>query len=500
MDGGTPSAEREPVGGRRGFNMRRVLLWRGGVRFYEPGAFIFDPRQRAFIGPEPPLDEPVVLIDANIFGGHTLHQAAAILRKMGYQIAGFAGSLVPGSPMQDRVLVVLEPPPMGKPIVFISGLAATGKSAVAAMIAIMSNAPYIKWSRFVSNPGRYGEMAAEREREDPLIFARAAIEELRAIPPETPIVLDGVKDLSVVYFLSYATSRPAILIYVEAPASLRQFIMKHRGHPDDRFWQERDQLFRPRLEEIRQNALVMDLASNDHREIVQVLSVHGIKPRLPMQSVPALLDKFFVLDFIEYIADHPLASLSISDIPEEWVFHRRYVERYRVPDDLRSLVCVVASAFRIIDDILDESQTRVLRDSLGERMIEAMWVSHGIWVAIARAMAMLSAAVLHPIAPESGFRAMLRRVVNAVRVEMRADAENRPLTREEYELTLDREIAFREWVARISGYPIDLARKEAIEAQMKNDAYAARSSKAEDALERRRVERIFNSEEGGATW
>ncbi|MEM1551036.1 MAG: hypothetical protein QXH03_00010 [Candidatus Bathyarchaeia archaeon] len=458
----------------------RVLIWRGGIRFYQDGDFIFDPRHGDFIGPRPPPREKVTIVDANVFGGHTLFAVAQRLRQMGYEIEGFAGNTLPSSPLRE-IVSPLEVPKPASPIIFFAGYPGSGKSAVAAMVARMVGAYRIKWASFIEEPGLYGEKAALKEEEDPLFFARKAFPHLCSVPPEIPVVLDGVKDMRVVQFLAYTTSRPAILIFVQAPDWLRHFVCQARQDPDDLFWKERDELFAPRLEEIRRQSLLLQMDSNDHREILELLRLHGIRPRLPLNSVPVLFDKFFALEFILYVTRVIPLAISISDIPDDWIFHHRYVERYPVPEELKKLVCAIATSFRIIDDILDEDMERRIREGGSVKFIPALWAVEGVWVAVAKAMAMLSAAARHPaFDPE-----MVRRVVRAVWIELEADAGGRPLTPAEYELTLEREAAFREWVARISGYPIEKAREEAIRAQIENDRMAK-------GLEAKRVEGIYH--------
>lgn len=451
--------------------MERVLIWRGGVRFYRPGDFIFDPGAGEFIGPRPPEGVDICIVDANVYSGQTVFSVAQQLRRS-YRVVEYRGTTAIFNLWGERIKPeVPYPPAHQSPLVFVSGAAGCGKSAIATMIAAMAGGQRIKWAEFVQFPGAYGEAAARLEQHDPLVFARQAVETLRAIP--VPIVLDGVKDFLVTQFIAYATGRPSILLFVQSPQWLRNFILRTRGDSDDRFSAKRDALFAPRLAALRQRALVLDTASNDHSEIVELLAIHGIRAEMPL-TCPVLLNKPFILDLPEYLvlSARSAPSVSLRDIPAEWCFHRRYVERYPVPQPLQHWVCTVASAFRIMDDILDESPTRTIRDSSGTRSIPAAWVTDGAWVALMRATAMICAAARHPEAEKTGFHEMLRRVFAAVRVELKADREKRRLNADEYDATLDREIAFREWVARLSNYPVDQARLEAREAQIKNDQYA----------------------------
>ncbi|WP_322797963.1 class 1 isoprenoid biosynthesis enzyme, partial [Thermoflexus sp.] len=371
----------------------------------------------------------------------------------------------------------------------------SGKSVLAEMIARAAGGRRVKWARFVPNPGRYGEEAAREEAKDPLVFAKAAREALLAIPCQEVVVLDGPKSVEAIEFITYTLSRPALLLWVEAPSWLRQFILNTRRDPDDPFEEERAALFAARWEEIRRRALVVDLSSNDHRHALEALAAHGIFPRIPMESVPVLLDRGFVLGMLlHFTRDQPL-RISINDIPCDWVFHVSYSDRFprlRQDPQLQHIVHVIASAFRLVDDVLDESPTRRLR--MGDRVeeIPAHWTVEGAWVAVMRAVAMLCAArnALAERGALEGFMEMMERVVRAVSVELEADRERRPLRPDEYALTLERESAFRVWVARMVGEDPEWAAREGVMDQMKNDR---RALEARKGLEARRVAEIFSS-------
>lgn len=47
----------------------RVLIWRGGVRFYKKEDYIFDVVRGRFIGEKPPKNRKLIVIDNNIFSG-----------------------------------------------------------------------------------------------------------------------------------------------------------------------------------------------------------------------------------------------------------------------------------------------------------------------------------------------------------------------------------------------------------------------------------------------
>lgn len=459
----------------------RVLLWRGGVRFYEKGDYIFDVVRGRFIGEKPPKDRKLVVIDSNIFSGHTIFTAIQKLRSLGYQIESAAGNIVSNIKNLENVIKTLPPKPVNsKPIIFICGLPGSGKSFLTAMIEKMTQSVVIKWGKLVAettNPGLYGEGALKLEKQDPLYFAKKALPQLKKIPLNKVIILDGAKDIVTIEFLAYALGRPTIVLYLETPNWLRKILCKYRRDSDDEYFEERDKLFKNRLRKIRSKSIVLKPNSNDHYEALTLLKIHGINPRLSMKKVPVLFDKFFALESILYVTEQIKCYIDIDDIPEEWIFHKRYVERYPIPESLRKAVCIVASAFRIIDDIIDEDVERRIRSEKGkESTITAFWIQDGVYIALVKALIMLKAAAdyfkeYEKILKNSplSYNEMVKRVVKAVWIELTAEAEERQLTDNEYTATLDREIAFREWIASISGYPLEKARKEAIKAQIKND-------------------------------
>lgn len=474
----------------------RVLIYRGGLVFYEPGDLIYDP-QEGWIGPSPEPGAELVLVDANIYSGSTVYRIRQKLEESGYRVAGFAGSLAPGVTIRFPVpFQKMTPPSPGAPMVVVAGKPATGKSAIAEMIARMTGGQKIKWAGFVKNPGRYGEVAAELEKHDPLVFARDAYLELRDIPREKVIVLDGPKSMHVIDFLAYSLSRPTILLWVEAPGWFREFILKTRGDPDDPFDLQREELFADRLSRIRERSIIVDMASNNHLHALQMLESHGIRPRLRMETVPVLMDRMFILEMLQYFVSGRGLRIRMEDIPPEWAFHTSYSRRFpslRTRVRLQKIVHMVASAFRIIDDVLDESTTRRIRSENLVEEVPAHWVVEGAWVAIMRAMAMIIAArndLMDGWGKEAvdQFVRMVLLVTEAVFVELKADLENRPLTPEEHPLTLKRETAFREWVARMLGEDPEKAAREGIEDQIKNDLYAFMTGKGHEA---RRVSQIF---------
>jgi len=66
----------------------------------------------------------------------------------------------------------------------------------------------------------------------------------------------------------------------------------------------------------------------------------------------------------------------------------------------------------------------------------------------------------------------------AVLIELQAELEGRELTPEEYELTLEKESAFREWIAAIAGLDKNALAEEGRKAQLKNDLLSLEDARA----------------------
>lgn len=452
-----------------------VFLWRGGVKHYlrfpllpdGRRGFVYDPRVGSWIGQALDPGTAIVLVDDETWSGATLYRVAQTLERAGYHVVGLAADIASGP--RDGIRPLPAPTP-ASPLVALMGLPGTGKSALARMLAHRVPGVYVKWSRVVTSvchPGRYGEEAARLEAADPLVFARLAVEQMSGTPRESWVILDGVKDARALLFMAFALHRPLIPLILEEDEETRQHIVAWRGDADDVYDRERRRLFADRLEELQRMSLRLDL-NRPHPWVRALLARHGY----PLQgTVPGtILAKRFLVDFVLHNVLN--AQMTLPTPPEGLIFHTRYSRRYPVPTDLAPIVNTVASAFRILDDILDEATERRIVDEAGqERHIPAAWVQIGVWRSVFYTVWMLAWARSH--APDtSGYDNMLRRVASAVRVELRADEEQRPLTRGEYQTTLDREGAFREWVARLSGYPLAAARKEGIDAQKRNDTFA----------------------------
>ena len=450
-----------------------AFLWRGGVKHWlrltcGGGKFVWNPRHRTWIGPVPRPGARIILVDDDVWSGTTLLCARDALRHQGYDVAGFAANVrgrvaLPG-------LIRLPAPVPRAPLVSVSGRPGTGKSALAHQFAEASGGAHVRWAGFVASPGRCGEQAARAEAEDPLVFARRAAALLASADPQGWIILDGPKSWTAVQFLAYALNRPLIPVFVEGDEETRRMVVRWRGDADDQFDAERDALFRERFEELRQHSFVLDPNAPDHGGVVDALAAHGL--RLPLTVGNTVIGKEFLVKLVLREVQ-AVAHGEAPDIPEDLVFHHRYSQRYGVPGREAQTVDLTASAFRIIDDIIDEHETRRIADEDGSvRYMRSVWREIGLWNAVIWAVAMLRTARARA-ADKRAFDGMLRRVADATLVELKAERDARAMTPQEYAASLDKEIAFREWVASLAGYDRGKAREDAIIAQRKNDRYAS---------------------------
>lgn len=439
-----------------------VFIWRGGLRHW----FAFDEprfvvRQNGeFIGQHPPAGSVLRLVDTHAFSGMTLVRTAATLRRDGYHVVEMCAD---GAPLCG--VTRLDPPAPRPPLISVAGMPGSGKSALAYMLAETLGARYVKWAHYVDVPGRYGEQAAEQEREDPFVFAkRVAAVVLK--DDDALIVLDGIKDADALTFLAFATRRPLISLCVELPEHRRQAIVAARGDVDDAHDAERLVLFGGRLARLKAQSIIVDLMSQDHDDALAALALHGLRLTLPFRRT--LLDKRASVWIPRYAATHT-GKGKFPAFPPELVFHTSYSDTLGLDGDLRYRVNVVASAFRIIDDIVDEHEERRLRRPGGRvECMPTVWRTSSPWQAIMWASSMLAWAGRDP---DPFYAEMVERVANATMIELAADAEGRKLTDEEYQQTLDKEVAFREWLARLTGRDIAEARKSAIRAQLENDRH-----------------------------
>lgn len=463
--------------------MTNVLLWRGGVKFFSryPGA-VFDPISGEWLTAAPVLKRPIRIVDVDAYSYATVHIAVQKLERAGYEVS------------EVLTLPYRPPDPVPAPLVILSGHSCTGKSAIAHQLFTQNNALYFKWSKFIGDEaGRYGEVAFEKECIEPLRYALRAFEALKTVSPFQAIVLDGVKDIRVMYFLGYALARPIIPLFFRTDEAIRKACVQMRRDADDVYDERRRELFDERLRQMEDRSVCVDLAKNDHRVARSLLSKNGLNIRLPVGNT--ILSKYYPLDILAHASRKPKDGAKPLLRP----FHFRYSERFGLTGDTAEIVNLVASAFRVVDDILDEDETRRIVIRGREHRIPALWTEIGVWPAIYFAGEAISY-VASRVPDARAFAEMVRRVTDAVRIELIADEEGRRLTRNEYIATFEKETAFRAWVASLSGTDVKDAVRDAIHAQLKNDRYATGRERARLPEDFDTVAEFFAKELKGADW
>lgn len=429
-----------------------VYVWRKGVVHWGRfgSGYIFDPHKLQFkFGDRPPRYSKIMLVDTSSYSGRTILKTEQYLEAIGYEVVNI---------YTETPRIAFRP----QPIIALNGFACSGKSAIALLFQRELKGKLIKWGKVLrqhfSDIGEFGEKLTINEE---FVVAKQIVNQLEK---DVLYILDGIKDYDLLQFVGYATQKPIIPIWV-IPSKHREFLCKWRQDFDDNFDRERIRFFKNRYKEFVRHALILNLNKNDHRVILRALGRFGLN--IPHHIANSIFTPKFVIDFY-YHNSMKVFNVSEDLIDKSWVFHTRYPEKHIPPlkryPKLAQIVNILASAFRLIDDILDEDYYR----RVGSDMIPTMWSQVGIWETLYRAIVMTSYA-LHQV---NGAIDMFERVKRAVEVEIQADMENRTLTKEEYKITLDREIAFREWIASLIEYPVEKARKEAITAQIKNDLHA----------------------------
>lgn len=156
-------------------------------------------------------------------------------------------------------------------------------------------------------------------------------------------------------------------------------------------------------------------------------------------------------------------------------WHRRYVTKYGLEGDAAEIVVRTATAFRFVDDVLDEHGTREDHPSRWrETSVPEAVLDAGMLVRGARKKA--EAAGLGPAYVE-----MLKDVTDAVRLEIDVE-ESRAVvsSAEDWERVARREASFRAFVARLCGRDPEELYREGLEAQRKDDLLGATKHGRED--------------------
>ena len=448
--------------------MKVLFVWRSGLKFYElfenrPHA-IYDPKNNEFLYGSVSPEEEVLIVDDETASGMTLFTVISNLKLKNFRIATWdmEGTFKPD--------ILLPPPKLRKPFITFFGLPACGKSFVAYSLSKALGVPVIKWGKLAEPyAGSYGEKLAEIERKDPFFIARKAYRFVKEKGLQDEIfILDNPKNELQLTFFSFSLRKPAIPICVEVDESLRQEVLHIRVDKDDAFAKERDKLFMDGFEKMKKRAVTVRLDSNDHSEAIFLLKRHGLyeeKGFYPntLFYKPAILDFIFKVSTDERIyKENPLGR-----VPKHYTEH--YLKRYTqfISEPRRKNIALMLSiAYRIVDDILDEHDTRLSYPSYhSEKSIfEAIFLS---------SLLILHAKYLLKGEEKEEYLKMVKKLYEAVSLELSLEIEGRKPTREEYLKTLEREGAFRAFLYFLAGKDPKEGWKRGIEAQIKDDLFGA---------------------------
>jgi len=462
--------------------MKVLFIWRSGIKWYEkfhhlPHA-IYDPKNDRFLYGSVNPEEEVLIVDDEVASGMTLYRTIRQLRLRRYKIAcwDMEGTFQPDVP--------LPVPTVNAPLITFTGLAAVGKSFIAYGLSQAFNLPYIKWGDFASlYAGKYGEELERVEQKDPFFLARQVYEHLKRYDPKTPVILDNPKKEEQVIFTAFSSRRPLILIHVDIEPALRDLMLRFRKDSDDVYRKERDELFGSHAEKLKEKAIQIRIDENDHRQALWILSRHGFSFRGFYPNT--LFFKPAILDWIYKASTSPRGIIRIEEedglsyIPKHYIEH--YSERYAklLKDERKRKIALQLSiAYRLIDDILDEHNTRNGHTAfhIEKSVFEALLVA-ALLIGNARSLLTKEEA--------EKFQQMTRILYRAVSLELEFELnpERKP-TLEEYAKTLEREAGFRAFLYYLAGKDPNEGWRKGIEAQIEDDLKGAEKWGREDTEKR----------------
>jgi len=346
--------------------------------------------------------------------------------------------------------------------------------------------------------GNFGEKLFGREKINPYIVGEMILPLIQKLSEERVIIIDGVKSYETALFLSYVTRRPIFLFLFEIDEELRREFVELRSDRDDLFLEEREKMFNKGLEGLK-DCLYSRLKMDDWRTLEplsEVLEGLGFRTTRILELPNPFGSKQPFLELYRRNVEKIIAKgRKINRDFNEYIFHKNYPERLKkhginLNPRRIEIVNLVASAFRMIDDLLDEHTKREGKDTF--------WQKEGIVKTIYYAILMTVKA--YNIAEEEGlskeFREMFRRVIEAVSYELKVeDGIEECKDYQDWLRAADREIAFREFLAYLSDRPerVSEFREWGIKAQIKDDLLGAEKYGRENT-ERRLKRPLFKEE------
>lgn len=442
----------------------------------------------------------VYIVDSTVYSGATLLHVADVV-----QSTVKAGEVLlaarPRSRIAREIVDIELPEPefvgRGKLAVFVSGPPGVGKTTFAAALAYMMGAERVKWGEIVSRlgVGRYGEELARIEERQPYYTVVELYPEIERIVrrASSAIVFDGVKTVEQVVGISFSTGVEPLVLFTTASEESRRFTIQVRGMRDDVYDEERmAMLERLGLWRLAGIGVRVNLEA---RTLEEALSGNPRLVRVARRLLP--LERFQIAGYFNPFgtkrillhtvyrsmlkaSGEPGTVLRVAErvageLEEMGFLHRGYVARLErrygatPPEWLSRLITYTATAFRIIDDILDENTVRWMSEE--GRLVESPWVRLGIHRAVRYATTLLVASRI--LAEEQGraetFHRWMRVVTEAVDRELVVEETGRMPTLEDWLVAVEREAGYRAMIAEMLGLDWRRAYLEGVLAQLRDD-------------------------------
>ncbi len=472
-----------------------VYLLKGGLKHFRSPQegeqpFYWDPKEKRLYPTDKKLEDfdEFELVEANIATGRGALEAIRELKLSREQVKIRGNS---ETKFGKRFIDILEPtarPDPDKVLIAFSGKPGSAKSFLSRGLEMSQGVAVIlagKELEKMTDVGKYGEKLFEQEQKNPFIVGEMLLRLLDEHQKEKVIIVDGIKSYETALFLSYATHRPIFLFFTQVSEELRREFIELRLDKDDYFAQERDEMFKKELQELKEYAyseLNMERWQN-LESLNEVLEHFGFKTTRILDVPNPFGTKQPFLELyrrnVEKLIDK---KREISKDFDKYIFHKNYPERLKkygikLNQERSEVVNLLASGFRMVDDLLDEHSTREGRPTF--------WRKEGIIKTIYYATLMTVRA--YNIAEKEGlskeFREMFKRVIDGVFYELRIeDGLEECNEYKEWLRAAEREIAFREFLAHLGGAPerINEFRTWAIGAQIKDDLLGAEKGGRED--------------------
>ena len=443
------------------------------------------------------LERPVqdydefIIVDSTASSGITMLMAEAFLREMGargeIKLAAFPNTKI------AREIIDIHLPKQGMTgkTIFFAGYPGIGKSGIAAGVAHALGLPFVRWGKEVVKRfdiGKYGEKLRREEEKNPFIISEKLLLD-GVFDTQKDIVVDGVKDVWQVIHVSYALRKPAILFFIDADEEARDLILDIRSMPDDTYRDDRDEMFREGLERLKSRSLVIKVDKKKlEGKMGKYFEILGIDPTIKGYFNPFITKEVLLINWFK--AWTKAGNLYSKKI-DEWIdnlnirMHRGYVERLKrkgidVDEKRGEMIALIATAVRIIDDILDEHTIRYHSET-GE-VEEAYWVRRGIFLSVIDSVVLMVKArrIARELGVEDGMIEAVKGMVDGVMRELELERSGRKPTIEDWLVAVKRETEFRRFVYELFGMDGEEGALKGLISQMKDDLYGGRKGGRED--------------------